>query len=319
MTGVYYSQNNDSRWKNYVYSKYDKSRTIATSGCGVVSPAMVLSSLLKRDIFPPEIAKYSLDHGHRVENVGTAQSLYPALAKEYGLEFKFTTNINTVIQWLKDGGMVVMGCKGSSTGIFSTGGHIIALMGYSNGNIIVHDPYLYNGKFNAWYRKPYVSYSSFNLVKGMDIFINPSRLDTQRGSVGYNCFKAKKEEIDLTKAEFEQLMSGYMPKVYNSVAECPDWGRPTVQKLVDKGYLQGEIGKLGLPEDLMRILVINDRAGLYDSDVYNTVDEVPDWGKETVQKMIDKGYLQGGNGDKLGITTELLRVFVTNDRAGLYK
>lgn len=44
----------------------------------------------------------------------------------------------------------------------------------------------------------------------------------------------------------------------------PEWAAPTIAKLVEKGFLIGdEDGKLGLTEDLMRQLVINDRAGLY--------------------------------------------------------
>lgn len=53
-------------------------------------------------------------------------------------------------------------------------------------------------------------------------------------------------------------------KVYNSVAECPAWAKDTVQKLVNKGFLQGDDqGKLALTTDLLRLLVINDRAHLY--------------------------------------------------------
>lgn len=53
-------------------------------------------------------------------------------------------------------------------------------------------------------------------------------------------------------------------KVYNSVAECPEWAKDTVQKLVNKGFLHGdENGKLALSTDLLRLLVINDRARLY--------------------------------------------------------
>lgn len=53
-------------------------------------------------------------------------------------------------------------------------------------------------------------------------------------------------------------------KVYNSVAECPAWAKDTVQKLVNKGFLQGDDkGKLALSTDLLRLLVINDRAHLY--------------------------------------------------------
>ena len=51
---------------------------------------------------------------------------------------------------------------------------------------------------------------------------------------------------------------------YNSVEECPAWARPTIEKLVQKGYLQGdEDGNLELSFDLMRNLVINDRVHLY--------------------------------------------------------
>ena len=47
--------------------------------------------------------------------------------------------------------------------------------------------------------------------------------------------------------------------------DMPDWAQPTVSKLVKKGYLKGEgSGVLNLTEDTLKVLVINDRAGLYD-------------------------------------------------------
>ena len=53
--------------------------------------------------------------------------------------------------------------------------------------------------------------------------------------------------------------------VYNYMDEnMPSWARPTIQKLMDKNILRGnEKGELGLTEMLLRILVINDRAGIY--------------------------------------------------------
>ena len=51
---------------------------------------------------------------------------------------------------------------------------------------------------------------------------------------------------------------------YNTVAECPDWARETVQKLIDKGYLGGDGQSLDLSRDMVRILVIQDRAGNFD-------------------------------------------------------
>jgi hypothetical protein len=51
---------------------------------------------------------------------------------------------------------------------------------------------------------------------------------------------------------------------YGTMADVPDWGKQTVQKLVDKGYLQGDGSGLGLNDTMLRILVINDRAGIFD-------------------------------------------------------
>lgn len=51
---------------------------------------------------------------------------------------------------------------------------------------------------------------------------------------------------------------------YNTVEECPGWAKDTIQKLVDKGYLNGNGTGLDLSYDMVRLLVINDRAGLYD-------------------------------------------------------
>ena len=53
--------------------------------------------------------------------------------------------------------------------------------------------------------------------------------------------------------------------------------------------------------------------------VYNYIDgNMPEWARPTIQKMMDKGFLQGDENGCLGLTDELLRVFVTNDRAGVY-
>lgn len=52
---------------------------------------------------------------------------------------------------------------------------------------------------------------------------------------------------------------------YKYYDDMPDWAQPTVSKLVKKGYLKGEgSGVLNLAEDTLKVLVINDRAGLYD-------------------------------------------------------
>ena len=50
---------------------------------------------------------------------------------------------------------------------------------------------------------------------------------------------------------------------YNTVKECPSWAQKTIQKLVDKGYLSGDGTGLDLSHDMVRLLVIQDRAGMF--------------------------------------------------------
>jgi len=49
---------------------------------------------------------------------------------------------------------------------------------------------------------------------------------------------------------------------------------------------------------------------------YNTLAEVPQWAKATVQKLIDKGGFADAN--KLDLTYDRMRDFVINDRLGIY-
>lgn len=86
------------------------------------------------------------------------------------------------------------------------------------------------------------------------------------------------ESEDLTMSQYEELKKAIealtdkiehleqsTEKVYRYTVEIPEWGRATIQKLLDKGLYKGSSDSdLNLPENLLRTLVINDRAGLYD-------------------------------------------------------
>ena len=52
--------------------------------------------------------------------------------------------------------------------------------------------------------------------------------------------------------------------------------------------------------------------------VYNWTEEVPEWARATVQKLLDKGYLKGNEKGELELTYSMLKMIVINDRAGLY-
>ncbi len=81
--------------------------------------------------------------------------------------------------------------------------------------------------------------------------------------------ETKKEENEVTRDEYNVLAAKVEklenPMVYNFIDKnMPEWAIPTIQKLVNKGLLKGDEKGLALTDDLLRILVINDRAGLYD-------------------------------------------------------
>ena len=71
-----------------------------------------------------------------------------------------------------------------------------------------------------------------------------------------------KKEIGSIRSDVDKLKS---KMIYAWVDDnMPDWAKSTVTKLMRKGYLKGDDeGKLNLDDNMLRILVINDRAGIY--------------------------------------------------------
>ena len=93
----------------------------------------------------------------------------------------------------------------------------------------------------------------------------------------WNEFKKRITETEgLTVTQYEELkgkinglkqeIEGIKPKLYRYMDNnMPEWAKPTVQKLMNKGIISGVANNcLDLSYDLLRLLVINDRAGLYD-------------------------------------------------------
>lgn len=62
--------------------------------------------------------------------------------------------------------------------------------------------------------------------------------------------------------ELKKLISG---TVYNKIDDIPSWAKPTIEKLIKKGILNGDgNGNLNIPHDMMRTLIILDRTGVFD-------------------------------------------------------
>lgn len=79
-----------------------------------------------------------------------------------------------------------------------------------------------------------------------------------------------KKEIDTLTSSINSIKSELSSRIgyYNYIDKnMSDSYKPTIQKLVNKGLLQGnESGELMLTTDMMRVLTILDRAGSFDTD-----------------------------------------------------
>lgn len=74
-----------------------------------------------------------------------------------------------------------------------------------------------------------------------------------------------RELTETVKILVTELYNLKNPMVYNYIDEnMPEWARASVQKVVDKGILQGDENGLGLTYGDLRQIVWNDRAGFYD-------------------------------------------------------
>lgn len=88
-------------------------------------------------------------------------------------------------------------------------------------------------------------------------------------------------------------------------------------KLKDIDY--GEVKKMEGIDEVKKILGgLEKRVEALEAErekVFNSLDEVPDWGRKTVEKLVEKGVLKG-DGDGFKMSYSMLRVLVVCDRAG---
>lgn len=86
------------------------------------------------------------------------------------------------------------------------------------------------------------------------------------------CFLDDPDDMAVYTEKFDALAAA-VAGVFGAVADggryqrpedVPDWGRRTVEKLVRRGWLRGDGDGLDLDRQMLRLLVLHDRAGLYD-------------------------------------------------------
>lgn len=152
---TYYSQI-DSRWASHPYTSINKSsQTIGTSGCGPTCASMVVTAT-RGTITPPEMGDLFVEHGYRSANNGTYLSAFRFVADTFNIEYNETYKLDNAINLLNNNYYVVASC---GNGLFTTGGHLILIVGVENDILKIYDPFLYNGKFETSTRRGKVTVS----------------------------------------------------------------------------------------------------------------------------------------------------------------
>ena len=241
----------DPKWAAKDYSAKGEKTTIGASGCGPTAMAMVLATWADKAVTPETECAWALKHGYKAPRQGTYYGYFVPAAARYGLKARQLswTNIygnsksplHEEARKAVEAGHLVIACMGK--GLWTSSGHYVLVWNIQGNTICINDPastraVRTQGDYNLFKQQ----------VKYYWVIERPENT---------------KEEPDMTENEVIEIINK-QKTVYDTIEQVPDWAKPTIQKLMDKGVLQGEGDGLGLTYDLTRILVINDRSGLYD-------------------------------------------------------
>ena len=171
---------------------YGKNGTVRSGGCGLCSTCMVVDQLTTEEFSVRECTELSIATGANHGDGTDMHILGPVVAEKFNLEFSKTNDIGEVLRALHNGGCVIATVTANSPGnkgIFTNGGHYIALMAADeNDEITVLDP--------SWNSKKYKKWVKEGLVRedGTVIYVSPQILHAERNPrwMTYFIFRRKK-------------------------------------------------------------------------------------------------------------------------------
>ncbi len=110
---------------------------------------MIIDSIVG-NVSVTELADVFVKYGYRSPNNGTYWSANRAIADEFDIEYKETSNFSVMLEMLKNNNYIIASV---GNGLFTTGGHYIMIYGIEGDNLKIYDPYLYVGKFDTSTRR----------------------------------------------------------------------------------------------------------------------------------------------------------------------
>lgn len=128
-----------------------KKTTIRSSGCGLCSALMVADRLLPEFEFSLEDAIALSYEAKANRGPGTARNFFPAFGEKVGLRCERASTLEELKACLESGGaavVLVSEVKGEHPGLFTHGGHYMAIVGIEpDGRLAILDPSYFEGKY----------------------------------------------------------------------------------------------------------------------------------------------------------------------------
>ena len=129
-----------------------RNRTVKQSGCGLCAMIMVIEQLcLDKTVTVEEMVKISEENGAQ-PGVGTSlRILSPLIAEMFDLDYHGTNDLDEVVRHLQAGGVGIVHVgvpEGKEIGLFTKGGHYIALIASDGETFTILDPSYKAGKFD---------------------------------------------------------------------------------------------------------------------------------------------------------------------------
>ena len=174
------------------YTEAQRLRNVRLSGCGPCSTCMVVDLLTDKTLEIEECIRISEECVANHSNGTDMKVLSPVIAEKFGLDYYGTSDLSEAIACLQKGGAIVCHVgipEGKEIGLFTNGGHYMALISTDGKEFCILDPSYTPEKYHIPEREgrvndknaPYL-YCDVNVVDS----------ETKPNRVKYHTFMRKK-------------------------------------------------------------------------------------------------------------------------------
>ena len=242
----------DARWKNKPYRVSGESSTIGSAGCGPTAAAMLIETITGKTFTPEDACNWSMAHGYKALNQGTYYAYFTPQFAEFGIDCQMLNWINTygkpdhanheaVVEKLKEGYYAI---ALMNKGLWTSSGHFVVLW-WQDDKVRINDP-----------------------ASTKDARVNGD-IQTFRSQAKYYWLVDAREYNRADADEEDENMPRY--NTMDEIKKEFPYAEDTVRKLIAMGAIRGS-GKvdangdpadMDLSRDMLRMMVFNDRAGVY--------------------------------------------------------